>query len=136
MITAEEVDALLDCQYKEGSFGPPENGFNCWGLLHYVQAVYFGVQMPRAPIGDAERCKQMFADHVTADVWALVEKPEHGNGALMRGGDNPHVGIYLDFDGGGILHALEGVGVVFTTVDRLNYMGFARTKYYRLSNGG
>jgi len=133
-MNADEVNSLCGCEYKAGSFGPPENGFNCWGLLHYVQKHYFSVKMPVAPIGDRETCLRMFADRVEAKVWAHVEKPSHGDGALMREGKNPHVGIYLDIDGGGILHALEGMGVIFTPCQDLNYHGFGRVKYYRLNN--
>lgn len=131
-MTADEADCYVGLPYKEGSYGP--DNYNCWGLLYHVQRTYFAVDMPMAPIGDPDKLRHMFADHINASVWALVEKPKHGDGALMRSGDNPHVGIYLDIDGGGILHALEGVGVVFTTLDQLNVVGFARTKYYRLNN--
>jgi len=128
----EEVEAYLGIPYKEGSFGP--DSYNCWGLLHHIQKTYFNTDLPIAPIGDAERCQRMFKDRVEAKVWAIVENPVHGDGALMRPGKNPHVGIYLDFDGGGILHALEGIGVVFTPCVDLNYHGFGRVKYYRLNN--
>lgn len=130
----EEVEQYLGAPYLAGSFGPPEVGFNCWGLLHYVQAKHFGVKMPKAPIGDAETCRRMFTDRIAARVWAQVEQPRHGDGALMREGKNPHVGVYLNIDNGGILHALEGVGVIFTPITDLGFHGFSRVKYYRLNN--
>lgn len=134
-MNVDELESLIGCQYKEGSFGPPEAGFNCWGLLHYVQAKYFDVKMPKAPIGDADTCRRMFTDRLDAKMWAQVESPSHGDGVLMRDSKEPHVGVYLDIDGGGILHALEGMGVIFTSTSDLNFHGFGRVKYYRLNNG-
>lgn len=131
-MNAEEAEDYVGLPYKEGSYGP--DSYNCWGLLYTIQTKHFGVKMPMAPIGDSDRCQQMFKDHVRYGEWTELANPEHGAGALLRGGTEPHVGVYLDIDGGGILHALEGVGVVFTTLDQLNPLGFARTKYYRLSN--
>lgn len=134
MMTADDAEDLIGLPYGEGSFGP--NSYNCWGLLHYVQGQYFGVRMPKAPIGDAGRCHKMFRDHVTAGVWALTDSPTHGDGALLRGGNEPHVGVYLDFDGGGILHSMRGAGVIFTSVSELYKFGFSKVKYYRLKNDG
>jgi len=131
-MTPEQVENYLGIPYKEGGMGP--DSYNCWGLLRHIQTTYFDTNMPIAPIGDAERCQQMFKDHVEASVWAVDEVPQHGYGALMRGGNNPHVGVYLEFDGGGILHALEGVGVVFTPITDLGFHGYARVTYYRLNN--
>lgn len=134
MMTAEQAGELVGIPYENGAYGP--NSFNCWGLLYYVQKEYFNVKMPRAPLGNADQCRLMFDTRINSGQWTSVEVPRHGDGALLRGGDEPHVGIYLDFDGGGILHALEGVGVIFTTLDQLRTLGFARTKYYRLTNDG
>lgn len=131
-MNAEQADSFVGLPYEEGAFGP--HSFNCWGLLHYVQRWYFGVLLPVVPIGNAEKCHAMFKDKVEGGAWSLSAAPSHGDGALMRSGSRPHVGIYLDIDGGGILHALEGVGVVFTTLDQLNSQGFGRTKYYGFTN--
>ncbi len=133
-MNAEQINSLVGLPYKEGSFGPAEEGFFCWGLLFYVQEAYYGVRMPKAPIGDAEACVKMHEDLLVRHVWETIQNPVDGCGALLRGGQRPHVGVYLSNEGGGILHALEGVGVVFTPVSELASYGFGRTRYYRLSN--
>lgn len=129
----EQIDSFIGMPYKAGSYGPDD--FNCWGLLHHIQKTYFNIEMPFAPIGNEDACRSMFKGCVEAGVWAVTESPTHGDGALMRPGSNPHVGVYLDIDGGGILHALEGFGVVFTAITDLSFYGFGRVKYYRLNNG-
>lgn len=129
-MTPHDVNSLIDLPYEAGAFGP--DSFNCWGLLYYVQRHYFKTNMPIAPIGDSQACKELFDKKIYSGDWAKVERPEHGCGALMRGGEEPHVGIYLDLDAGGILHAMEGAGVIWTPIRRLRALNFGRTTYYRL----
>ncbi|CPK74677.1 Uncharacterised protein [Bordetella pertussis] len=59
-------------------------------------------------------------------------QPEHGDGVLLRAGNDPHVGIYLDLDGGGVLHAMEGRGVIFSPMRALVTMGFSQPTFYRI----
>lgn len=129
-MNSEDINHFIGLPYEEGSFGP--DSFNCWGLLYFVQRNYFKVSMPSAPIGDSEACKTMFESQLQSGAWASITSPTHGCGALMRGGESPHVGIYLDIDAGGILHAMEGVGVIWTPIYQLRALNFGRTKYYRL----
>lgn len=130
-MNSHDVNFLVGLPYEKGSFGP--ESFNCWGLLYFVQLNYFKVQIPFAPLEDSEGCRKLFDDQLGQGSWARLERPEHGCGALMRGGETPHVGIYLDIDGGGILHAMEGVGVIWTPFYKLRSLSFGRTQYYRLN---
>lgn len=132
-MTPLDINELVGLPYEDGAFGP--DSFNCWGLLYYVQQNYFKTNMPMAPIGDGDGCRLMFEQQLRTGAWTELEFPEHGCGALMRGGETPHVGIYLDFDGGGILHSLNEEGVIWTPLPRLRALQFGRTKYYRLNNG-
>ena len=74
----------------------------------------------------------MYARKMRSGEWEIADSPAHGDGVLLRDGNDPHVGIYLDLDGGGVLHALEGKGVVFTALRDLNFLGFARPTFYRI----
>lgn len=109
----------------------PDN-FNCWGLIYDVRKHYFPVALPIIPIGDEETCRDIFEAKVQSKHWMEVTEPQHGDCALLRGGRSPHVGIYLNIDGGGILHSLEGVGVIFTYTSKLRASGYSRIKYYRI----
>lgn len=129
-MNAQQVNELVGTPYGEDSFGP--TSFNCWGLLHYVQRHYFYVSMPVAPMGDADACVQMFVEHMHSGKWTPIATPVHGSGALLREGTEPHVGIYLDIDGGGILHAVRGPGVIWTPIHKLKKAGYRTVKYYRL----
>lgn len=130
-MNAEDAAKYIGKPHKPGGEGP--DAYDCWHLLRHLQATYFNVEMPIAPIGDEDACLALFKDKVSTGDWSVLALPEHGCGALLRGGRWPHVGIYLDIDGGGILHALEGPGIVWTKLSSLRVMGFGRTTYYRVS---
>lgn len=124
-----DFDEYVGLPYKEG--GETPEGFNCWGLLRYVLRYNFGVIIPNVPIHDATASVQWFVNGVRAGEVIELPGPVHGAGVLLRGGDAPHVGVYLDIDGGGVLHALEDLGVVFSPMDSLRVLGYSRLKYYR-----
>lgn len=108
-----------------------ENGINCWNFLRYVQQTHFGIDVPTAPLGDP--MVALFGKQIESGEWAPVDTPFHGCGVLLKGGNDPHVGVWLDIEGGGVIHAMERAGVVWTVRSRLGVMGFVRIKYYRLS---
>lgn len=130
-MNSDQVNDIVGTPYGEGSFGP--DSFNCWGLLHYVQRHYFYRILPVVPIGNADECAAIFGENVRAGSWERLAKPEHGCGALMREGVEPHVGVYLDCDGGGILHSVRGAGVIWTPAHLLQKAGYGKTSYYRFN---
>lgn len=130
-MTADDINRYVGLPWQSGATGP--HAFNCWGLLQHVQREYFGVELPDLVFGDAAR--EAYAARLHSGDWEAVAQPFHGAGVLLRGGDDPHVGIWLDVDGSGVLHSIEGAGVIWTVRSRLRLMGFSRTQYYRFHNG-
>lgn len=131
-MNSADVFKYLDLPHVYGANGP--DAYDCWNLLRHVQQTYFNKAMPIAPIGDEDACLQLFRSHCRSGEWQQVDQPSHGDAALMREGRQPHVGIYLDIDGGGILHALEDIGVIWTRAQHLHSFGFGRTTYYRINS--
>lgn len=129
-MNAEQAQKYIGLPWEKDGVGP--DAYNCWMLLRHLLKEYFERNLPLAPIGDEEACREIHAECVANGSWEVVEVPEHGDAVLMKGGNNPHVGMYLNIDGGGILHAMEGVGVVFTPLSSLRRYGFGRVKYYRI----
>lgn len=126
----DDVIPYIGLPHKPGARGP--DAYDCWNLLCHIQATHFGVQMPEAPIGDEQACLALFKDKAESGQWIAVATPEHGDCALLRGGQWPHVGVFLEFDGGGVLHAMEGRGIIWTRTANLRAFGFGRTVYYRV----
>ena len=95
-----------------------------------MQRTYFGKAIPNLPMGRDMR--ELFADELASGRWERVAVPAHGDAALLRGGDYPHVGVWLVCDGvEGVLHALEGVGVIWTPAPALRMLGFSRVRFVR-----
>jgi len=126
-MTADQVIPYLGRPWAAGARGPA--AYDCWGLLKAVREAHFGGGIPDTVLGDPAR--DLYAEKMRSGAWEIVATPAHGDGVLMREGDQPHVGIYLDLDGGGILHCEEGRGVVFDDLRSLRLMGYV-PKYYRI----
>lgn len=129
-MNAEQVNEYVGLMHRPGAKGPDE--YDCWNLLCHLQATYFGCPMPEAPIGDEAACLALFSAQCRDGNWVHVDLPTHGDAACLRGGMHPHVGIYLDLDGGGVLHSMEGIGVIWTKLAHLKTIGFGRTTFYRV----
>lgn len=111
----------------------PDN-FDCWGLLRYVQKHHFNTEVPIISV-DADDLRAVinaFESHPEKKQWHLVKQPAEGDGVLMRQGRrDSHVGVWLDVDGGGVLHCVQGIGVVFSDSYSLKMNGWNNIEYYR-----
>jgi cell wall-associated NlpC family hydrolase len=131
-MTADEVNAYINLPWVGGARGP--DSFDCWGLLSWVQREHFGVFLPERST-DAAAMRAIYHDELDAGRWRIIQRPFHGCGVLLRAGDRPHVGVYLRLDGGGVLHAMEGVGVTYTLRSQLRAMGYPRATWYEFLSG-
>ena len=93
---------------------------HCWALVEDVQRDLFGRDLPPVHLDErltTRELARMFRDHPEQRRWREVSVPEHGAIALMhRGGGHAraiHAGVFLDLDGGGVLHVDEPHGVTF-----------------------
>jgi len=127
-MNAADVNRYIGLPWVSGGCGP--DAFDCWGLLGCVQREYFGIRLPDLP-ADADDRRLLYQAQVDRGTWQVVDAPFHGCGVLLRGGDRPHVGVYLQLDAGGVLHALEGAGVIFTERANLKRLGYPRASWYR-----
>jgi hypothetical protein len=130
-MNAEQVGSLVGRPYANNGCGP--EAFNCWGLLRYVQLTYFSRDMGRMPIGNEEETKAQHSENLEIGLYEPVDKPFHGAAVLLRSGNAPHVGVWLEIDGGGVLHSLGNSGVIWTPKSNLNRLGFGRCRYYRIN---
>lgn len=126
-MTPEQIAAYVGKPYQLGGEGP--DVFDCRGLLRAVLRDHFSVELPallNEPVA-------MMAGQLGAGLWQIVQVPGHGDGVLMRGGNDPHVGVYLEGPAPGVLHAWEGARqVVWTPIDRLRLIGFCRLTFVRV----
>ena len=126
------AEELIGRPYRAGGQGP--NAFDCWGLVRWVMAHRFQRELPAIPIepDDLRAVLLAFRDHPERQRWAAVQEPDEGDCVLLRQSRHPiHVGVWLGVDGGGVLHAVEGNGVVFQRFRDLLNSGWRIEGFYR-----
>lgn len=131
MLPSDVSHYVLSYRYGENATGE-NNEFNCWGLLRDIQKRFFGINLPKTSLGDP--IAELYSNQMKSGLWEIVDKPFHGCGVLMRSGNDPHCGVWLDFDGGGVLHCERGNGVLWQREHELRASFYSNLKYYRFSN--
>lgn len=116
--------------WAAGAIGP--DAYDCMAFVRMVQAEHFGVDMPEIAIPDYDDSRGLVGlmnGHGELANWAPVKQPRHGDGVLIR--TPMHYGVWLDLDGGGVLHCVRGAGVVFTKDAHWQMSGLGRRQYLR-----
>jgi cell wall-associated NlpC family hydrolase len=107
---------LIGKPYRAGAGGP--DAFDCYGLARHVMRELYAVALP----------DRIAPAAIRRSAWRRVAFPADGAIVLMGAGPTPkHIGVYL---GDGVLHALEGAGVVFDPFDMLPFRGFGHFRVY------
>jgi hypothetical protein len=101
-------------------------------FFRLIQGRHFGIEVPKviAPdYDDPNALVDLMQNHEERQRWLRIEKPEHGCAVLVH---RPmHVGTWIDVDGGGVLHCVRGIGVVFSNNSSWRLSGFGRREYFR-----
>lgn len=132
-MTPEQVMHYMNGEYHWKIDGTGPLDFNCWYFLRHIQQTYFKKALPEAQLGDEAFLRAMFADKVNKGLWQPVHPPKHGDAVLLKGGSDPHVGVYLNIDGGMVLHAMQNYDIMATPLRNLRILGFGREIYYRIN---
>lgn len=118
-------------RWESGATGP--DAWDCGTFVRHVERTHYGRAVPDAMV-DATRILEVIRAIRALDLddWEQVETPRDGDGVfLAHARDASHVGVWVDVDGGGILHCQYGIGVVFTPANKLKACGWGRAEYYR-----
>ena len=118
--------------WKTGCSGPSE--FNCWGLVVDVYRRFYGKTLESIPVpeNNLKALIKTIEVHPERYHWETVFIPKEGDVALLRQSRYPtHVGLWVEVDGGGILHCIQGAGVVFQSLQALELIGWKVETYYR-----
>lgn len=118
-------------------FGPHE--FNCWGLLWFIYAKHYGVTLPqyeqisiKETITAADKAAYMrvMQEAIQDGTWEHLAIPVDGCAVAMSSHTQiHHVGIFLNVDGGRILHAARGKGVLCQSLPAVRVM-YNRIEFY------
>lgn len=107
---------------------------DCWAFVRRVWRDHFNLEVPPVDVDACNKmaCMRAFAGHEERASWHNVDTPREGDAVLLSQSKHPsHVGVWIDADGGGVLHCIEGTGVVFQTVGSMRAAGWHGMEFYR-----
>ncbi len=126
--------------YVPGAEGP--DSYDCWGLVRAVQRAQFGIDIPalgqEIDRESALQVRRAFRDSPERDNW--VETAERIDGqpvflyrseATWRNDTPGHIGLWMDVNGGSVLHALRAAGVVVSDRAALHLDGWTHFRHFR-----
>lgn len=117
--------------WVNGAQGP--EAFDCYGFFRHVQQCHYGRDIAIIE-QDADHLigvTRSFTEHEERLHWREVKRPRDGDAVLMAHSKYPsHVGIWVDVDGGGVLHCVRGEGVVFSSLSALRNAGWGRVEFF------
>ena len=121
--------AYIGTPWEVGAQGP--DSFDCWAFFRHVQITHFGIATPEIIAADIDRPDQLaalFSNHSERANWRRISAPVHGCAVIIH---RPlHIGVWLDVDGGGVLHCVRDVGVCFGKDAAWPTSGFGRKEYF------
>lgn len=127
------ANKYIGCPWVAGAQGP--NSFDCWGFVRYVLKHEYGYDVPQVNVNPEclRDVLHAFRTDLAFQAFVEVEKPQGVDVVLMRQAKNPvHAGLWLDIDGGGVLHCVRESGVVFQNIRSLNLSGWYLHSFYRV----
>ena len=107
---------------------------DCWAFARRVWREQFAMDVPAVDVDACNMlaCVRAFSSHPEKANWYHVATPQEGDAVLLSQSKHPsHVGVWIDADGGGVLHCIEGGGVVFQTGSSLRVSGWHTLEFYR-----
>lgn len=106
---------------------------DCWLFFREIQAKHYGRTVPIVDV-DVMDIRDVIhkVDAEKKAHWEQIGKPEDGCAVLMSRNRYPvHIGMWLDIDGGKVLHCAQGIGVVFQNRQALKFDGWTGITYWR-----
>ncbi|MBO5038085.1 MAG: C40 family peptidase [Alphaproteobacteria bacterium] len=127
------ANKYIGLPYVAGAQG--SDSFDCWGFVRFVLLHEYGHNVPPVNINpdNLRDVLHAFRTDLAFQAFNKVKTPQDGDVVLMRQAKNPvHAGLWLDIDGGGVLHCVRGSGVVFQNIHSLNASGWYLHSFYRV----
>lgn len=103
--------------WESGAQGP--HAYDCFAMVRAVQRDIFSRELPLIVV-DALNTQIVQSAFLQAEhyvQWRQVDAPEEGDCVITKSSPNKpeHVGVWVDVDGGRILQAVFGSGVVLVS---------------------
>lgn len=123
--------------WVSGARGPDE--FDCWGLVWWVYKQHYGLQLPLFPGFNDVPATPLQVSGIIGETlrdpelpWDRVLVPTCGCAVAMGIGKRfHHVGVWLDLDGGLILHAARKRNVVAQSLSAVQHLGMSNIAFFQ-----
>ena len=116
-----------------GSYGP--ESYDCWSLIWEIYRTRYGVDLPNYREVSRQFVRSIslaMRSGETGGEWVRVYKPREGDlVAMSRSKRYHHVGIYIEFNGGQVLHAADRDRVIVQPVGSISRGIWSKIHYYR-----
>lgn len=128
------VQPLLGLKWKIGARGPFE--YDCWGLLWHVYRTRLNIELPEYPgmnTANVWEVARKIEGVIISDMdWKQIKSPIHLCAVAMSSGRVlHHVGVWLDIDGGLVLHSRDSGAITAQSLRGLSSIGIQRIIYYK-----
>jgi len=125
------VEKITGKPWQEYATGP--DAFDCWGVVCFAFVQKFNVELDRhleIPTLNPAAFHRVVSQEITTGSWQQLSVMEDGCLVLMSMGRLfHHVGVWLDINGGRLLHRNDGIGVALDGRHSLNQ--FNRVEYWK-----
>jgi hypothetical protein len=114
------------------------HAYDCWGLVVKVSFEHFGRHCHRhidTLTNNSRAIHNTIRQEIASGHWQQIDKPVDGSVVLLSLSRKfHHIGIWLDVNGGMLLHSFEGSGVCLSSYSQLQEMGFRRIEFWEQTN--
>jgi hypothetical protein len=114
--------------------GEGPDSFHCWALVRYASEKQFNRPLPEIDVPkNALGQMRAIRDELAGSRWQKLQSPCEGACVVLRQGRRPgHIGMWVETaTGGGVLHCIERLGVVFQPIDQLSAHGYRISGIYQ-----
>lgn len=113
----KSIADYIGLKWESGAAGPEK--YDCHNLVLEIQKDFYGKILPDVEVNASslyDVVKKISKDKVW-EQFEKLNKPEDGCIVKMFTAENPnHIGVYVDIDGGGVIHSLKDIGIIFDSV--------------------
>lgn len=124
--------SYIGLPWKYGASGPEE--YDCWGFVREIQRSHFQLELPEIDYGpDWHTAADNLDRHPEKRNWVQVVDPSEGDVVMLARSRLPvHIGVYITANAQpGVLHCLQGTGVIFQPLATMRMSGWGSLKFYR-----
>jgi len=110
------------------------DSYDCLGLVVRVLREHYSYTVPRhleVVTNDSRAIHRAIMAEIATGNWNKLESPADGAIVLLSVSQKfHHIGVWLDIDGGLMLHSFKGSGVCLSSYSQLVDSGFNRIEFW------